>query len=209
MYYILIVSAKILIYLTTRYTLLGKENVPRKGPVLVLSNHLSVADPVLIGASTGRKVIFMAKEELFKNFFVNYIIRSFGAFPVYRSNVNLEALRKANAVLKNGQLLGMFPEGKRSQEAVLKQAFMGSALVARRNQVTILPIAITGSEKIRGFGWIWHRPKITLKIGRSFALPDTQNQFGRDQLNEDIRYIMKHIAELLPEGYRGIYASKN
>ena len=201
--------AKILTWLLTRYTLLGKENIPGQGPLLVVSNHLSVADPVLIGASAGRKVIFMAKEELFQNAFIAYIVRQYGAFPVYRGSTNLAALRTAGSVLKSGKLLGMFPEGRRSTGAVLKQAYAGSALIARQNRVRILPVAISGSEKVRGFGWIWRRPRITLKIGQPFSLPDTVNKPGRQQLAEDTRLIMQRISELLPEGYRGEYAPDN
>jgi 1-acyl-sn-glycerol-3-phosphate acyltransferase len=209
LYYFLICLAKILIFLLTRYTLLGKENIPGRGPLLVVANHLSVADPVLIGASAGRKIIFMAKEELFQNFFVTYIVRHFGAFPVYRGSTNLAALREARSVLRSGKLLGMFPEGRRSTSAVLKQAYAGSAFIARQNNVRILPVAVSGSEKVRGFGWMWARPRITLKIGQPFSLPATADKPGREQLTEDTRLIMQRISELLPESYRGEYASDN
>ena len=106
-------------FATMRLYVSGRENIPLQGPFLVVSNHLSVSDPVLIGVKLKRRVIFMAKEELFRNWFSRYFVVQFGAFPVYRGSSNRDALRQANQILKQGKVLGMFPEGKRSREGSL------------------------------------------------------------------------------------------
>ena len=194
-----------IVFLLTGHKIKGKENVPAQGPLLVVANHLSVSDPVIIGAFLGRPVIFMAKEELFKNRFTGYFVRQFGAFPVYRRQSNLQALHQSNQVLKQGLALGMFPEGKRSYQNKMTAALDGSALIAYHNQVPILPIGITGTEKIRGLGWMLHRPEITLNIGPPFYLPEMSYSLTREELTNLTNIIMKHIAELLPEKYRGVY----
>lgn len=206
MYNVLIFLAHILISLCTRFYIQGKENVPRQGAIMVVANHLSSADPVLLGAKLERRIIFMAKEELFRNWVSGYIVRQFGAFPVYRGSGDREALRQANRVLKNGNALGMFPEGKRSTRGSMNPAALGSALIAYNNRVPILPVGITGSERIRGISWVLRRPKVTLNIGRTFDLPNRGYSLTREQLMELTGIIMNHISELLPEKYHGEYA---
>jgi len=183
----------------------GKENVPSKGAIVVVANHLSSADPVLLGAKLGRRMIFMAKEELFGNRFSSYFVRQFGAFPVYRGGPDRGALHQANQILERSQVLGMFPEGKRSAGGGMNEAFLGSALIAYHNRVPILPVGITGSERIRGLGWIRHRPKIALNIGQPFNLPDSGRRLSRKQLIELTDIVMSHISELLPKTYQGEY----
>ncbi len=209
MYRILIGVARVLIFCVVRYKFEGKENIPVRGPVLLVSNHLSVADPVLIGASTGRKVIFMTKEEIFRNPIFGYIAAEWGAFPVHRGETNLETLHQASSILKSGRMLGMFPEGRRSSDLGLQKAFAGSALIARQNRARILPVAIAGTEKIRGFWWFRLRPRVELKIGQAFELPAVQGKVSREQLGADIDLIMRKIAELLPKEYRGCYGADN
>jgi 1-acyl-sn-glycerol-3-phosphate acyltransferase len=165
-----------------------------------------VGDPVFIGAKLGRRVIFMAKEELFRNWFTSYFVRQFGAFPVYRGRPNLDAVHQAISILQQGKVLGMFPEGKRSKQNSLTPALLGSALIACQSHAAILPIGITGSENIRGFGWIWHKPKIKINIGQAFYLMKTEQRLTKEKLVENTLIIMKHIATLLPEKYRGNYS---
>jgi 1-acyl-sn-glycerol-3-phosphate acyltransferase len=206
LYYILVFIARVLLDLFTRCRIKGKENVPIRGPFIVVSNHLSACDPVLLGVKLRKKIVFMAKEELFRSRFTSYFIREFGAIPVYRGRPNRDALREAGRVLERGEVLGLFPEGKRSTEGSLRPALYGSALIACHNTAAILPVAITGSEAMRGFSWIWQRPRVKILIGRTFYLPQGDPALTRSALAENTDIIMRHIAELLPESYRGEYA---
>jgi 1-acyl-sn-glycerol-3-phosphate acyltransferase len=198
--------ARLVVLLAISYRVQGRENVPAQGPLLVVANHVSVADPVLIGISLNRRVVFMAKEELFTNWFYSYIIRSFGAFPVSRGHSSRDALRQAVRILKRGGVLGMFPEGKRSTDGCLMPPMDGAALVACHTRSRVLPIGIIGSEVIRGYGWIWRRPKVTMVIGRPFYLPGPEPALKKEQLPESSRMIMQNIAALLPEKQRGEYS---
>lgn len=207
-YYISSLVMRMLLFLLTRWKVNGKENIPDQGAVLVVANHLNLADPPLLAVSLRRKVTFMAKKELFRFRFIGYFMGSFGAFPVHRGRLDRKALRQADQVLAQGQTLIMFPEGMRSRSGKLGPAFSGSALVALRSSAPLLPIGISGTEKIRGVGWIPHRPEITVNIGPPFHLPPARTKLTKVELAELTTYIMEHIAGLLPPEYRGNYATR-
>ena len=189
-----------------RLTVKDRNHVPTGGSLVLVSNHLSVADPVLLGAKTGRKVIFMAKEELFRNRFTAYFVRAFGAIPIYRGSSNRDALHQASRLLADGGVLGMFPEGTRSRQSGLTSGQLGAALIAYHNKVRILPVAITGSERMRGKEWLFHRPQVVITIGEPFYLPEIGHTLRKDQLKELTEIIMGKIAVLLPEKYQGQYS---
>ncbi len=192
-------------FLLTRREVKGRSNVPIKGPVLIVANHISLADPPLLGISFGRKVIFMAKEELFRSRFIAYFMRRFGTFPVNRRRLGRAALRQARQVLDDGLPLVVFPEGKRSRSGQLERALPGAALIACRSGVPIIPVGISGTEQARGITWILRRPRITVNIGRPFYLTPPDGKLTREELAELANSIMKQIAELLPREYRGNY----
>ena len=150
----------------------------------------------------------MAKEELFRPWLAGYFIRSFGAFPVYRKQIDRQAIRQAKQVLAKGLVLAIFPEGKRSRNAQLQPALSGSTLIAIHSGAQILPVGITGTEKIKGVSWLLHRPQITVSIGHPFYLPPASGKLTKDELARLTNYTMERIAELLPPEYRGNYATK-
>jgi 1-acyl-sn-glycerol-3-phosphate acyltransferase len=184
----------------------GRENIPRRGAVIVVANHLSLVDPPLLFFCLGRRVAFMAKEELFYSRLSTCLMRHFNAFPVNRRRLNRQALKKADEVLAGGQALVIFPEGMRSRQAALKAAYTGAALVAIRSQALLLPVGITGTEVIKGLGWVWHRPRVVINAGLPFYLPEVDGKMEKEKLNEFTSQIMRHIAELLPREYQGIYS---
>jgi len=195
-----------LLVLLTRWQVKGKENIPAKGPVLIVSNHLSLADPPILGACIGRKTVFMAKEDLFRTRFSSYFIRNFGAFAVRRGVLDRKVLQQAEQLLTQGGALIMFPEGQRSKSTRLQPAFPGSALIASRFGVPILPVGITGTENIKGLGWCLCHPEITINIGRPFHPPPANGRLTKAELAQLTNSIMERIAELLPPEYRGDYA---
>jgi 1-acyl-sn-glycerol-3-phosphate acyltransferase len=189
----------------TRWQVNGRENVPSQGPLLIVANHLHLVDPPLLGISLQRKIIFMAKEELFHSKFLSYFIRRLGSFPVHRGRLDREALQQADQVLARGLALVIFPEGMRSKNGKLQPAFRGSALIALRSSAPILPIGITGTDKIRGAAWVLRRPRVIVNIGKPFYLPPVSDKLIKTEMDKLTGSIMGCIAQLLPPEYRGDY----
>lgn len=183
----------------------GEENVPLVGPLIVVSNHLSYLDPPLISMVLPRETHFLAKRELFDHPVMGMMVRQWNAIPLERGSGDLGALRASMKALSQNKVLGMFPEGHRSRGPMLK-AHPGTALLAHRTEAPILPIAITGTENIKGAVGILKHPYITIRIGQAFRVPHMDGRIERAQLNTLTDMIMFRIAEMLPEYYRGEYA---
>jgi len=197
-------GVKAALFWLTRWEVTGQENVPRNGSLIVVANHLSLIDPPLLSASIPRRISFMAKEELFNAWSAPFI-RWFGAFPVRRGVLDRKAIRQAMQVIEKGESLGIFPEGKRSPNQQMIEGELGVAMIAHHSGASILPIGISGSENIRWPDIIWKRPKVIVAIGRPFSLPKKEGKRTREHLIESKNQIMRHIAEILPPRYQGIW----
>ena len=206
-YYLLTLFVKSSLFLFARWQVKGRENVPSRGPLIVVANHLSLVDPPLLSVSIPRHIVFMAKEEAFRSPILGPLVRVGRAFPVQRERLDREALRQAQQVLGQGLVLGMFPEGKRSITAEMQRAYHGTSLVAIRSGVPILPVGITGTEKLSPLGLL-RRPEITVNIGKPLSVPPIDGKLTRTQLALATDLIMVRIAELLPQSYRGNYGGK-
>ncbi len=188
----------------------GSENVPLNGPLIVVSNHLNDGDPGILAWGIPRKLVFMTKAELFKIPLLKQFLEAYGAFPVRRGEADIAALRTAKEVLAKDLTLVIFPEGRRSgAEATMRQAHPGTALIALRAGVPVLPCAITGSQHMlmpMMFLKPFRRWRIILTIGEPFVLPKPERLNGA-AAQEGTEIIMRKIASLLPPDYRGYYGS--
>ena len=198
----------ILFPLLTCLRVRGRDNIPGQGALIVVANHLSSIDPPLVASVLGRRAAFMAKEELFRPRIAGCIMGGLGAFPTGKGQPDRVALRKAMQWLADGRALLIFPEGMRSKSRQLRPAFPGAALVAQRSGAPLVPIGISGTEMIYGLSWIWHRPRVTVNIGKPFTLPPISGKLTKAGLSRLTDVIMRHIAELVPPEYRGHYADK-
>jgi 1-acyl-sn-glycerol-3-phosphate acyltransferase len=123
---------------------IGLEHIPKEGGVLLCSNHISNFDPIVVGILPKRDVYYMAKEELFKVPVFGKIVSMCNAFPVKRGMSDREALRKGLNVLKDGHILGLFPEGHRSKTGELGKGLAGAGFFALRAEAAVVPCAIIG-----------------------------------------------------------------
>jgi 1-acyl-sn-glycerol-3-phosphate acyltransferase len=191
--------------------LVSVENVPHDGPLLVASNHLSNADPIILEAAFPRPLFFVGKSELFRNPFFRWVLHRFGGIPVERGTPDRAAIRRARAVLEQGIALCIYPEGVRSKTVALVEGLPGAGLIALQSSAPVLPVAIWGTEFFPVNGDIPpRRPKnlprgVTVRFGTPFRIPERVDG-KRGTADEATRLIMVRIAELLPERYHGFYA---
>ena len=192
-----------------RWDRVGLGNLPPNGGWMFVSNHLSSADPVMTAAAIyPRWPRYMAKIELFQKPIAGFLFAISGAFPVRRAAGDVGALREGQACLKRGEILGMFPEGRRSPGTALIEAHPGTAMLALRSRVPIIPVAITGTQHLRR-GWrvFFQRPHIRIVFGEPFRLPEPA-RIDRAAADAATIVIMREIATQLPERYRGVYRER-
>jgi 1-acyl-sn-glycerol-3-phosphate acyltransferase len=205
----------VLIWSVAKFRIEGPGKVPRKGGVLLTANHKSQWDLVVVTNISPRAFYQMAKVEFFEFFFVGGLVRLIGAFPVNRGKADRQALNRSIQLLKDGQLLTIFPEGHRSDNYALIEAHKGAALIALQADALIVPVGIWGTELIsRNTGWkkqysffnfFKRRPQVVVKIGEPYRLPKAPPG-QKDDLDELTDLIMSKIAELIPPEYQGEYS---
>ncbi len=205
---IVLAIIKFLLRISLSWKVDGKENVPSEGPFIMVANHVHLVDPILLISIFPRWINFMAKEELFRYPFLRVIIRWAQAVSVQRRGTIVdkqEAMNQAKSLLNKGLVLGMFPEGKRNHNGKLLPGKPGSAVIASRMDIPLLPVGIVGTEKLKGTSWLWKRPGIVINIGQPFKLPPTNGRLTKSQTKSLTDLMMKKIAALLPRENRGVY----
>ncbi len=193
----------IVVAIIVRLSVYGLNNVPARGPLILAPNHLAWVDIPIIALYIPRKVVYMAKEEWFRGKLA-WLIRFLGAFPVKRGEADRQALRTAEEQLRQGKILGIFPEGTRSRSRTLAKGHAGMAMIALRTGVPVVPVAIWGSEKaLKEF-----RPHVTIRYGEPVILKPKGMKITRQDIDEATDQVMCRIASMLPPEYRGVYAGE-
>lgn len=180
---------RIIFSLVFRWQVIGREHIPKEGPVILCANHISLWDPPLLGSGIERMVNFMAKEELFRIPVIGFLITKFGAFPVKRGAGERAAIRTTLKLLEEGKVLGIFPEGTRSKTGEVGEGMPGTAMFALKSQATVIPVAIIGP----------YRPFRPIKIvyGDPLDLTDLREaRSSADTLQQATDLIMQRIREL-------------
>ena len=197
--------AKLLLLVTTRTTITGLENFPKKGPALIVINHLGDADAVLMAASAPAMIEGMGKIELYEHWFVGPLFRAYGVIWVHRGRPDRKAIRAALDGLAEGRMIALAPEGRQEVAGGLEEGTEGAAFLAMKSGAVIVPVAMTGTENENIYGHIkrWKRARVMLSVGKPFFI---REQADRPKMMRDgTRQIMESLASLLPESYRGIY----
>lgn len=178
-----------------RYEIIGKENVPMNERCIICANHTSLADPVLLAMGVKRQISYMAKVELFKNKLFGKILLSLKAFPVTRGKQDNTAINYAVDILKNGEIMGIFIEGTRSQTGEFLKPKPGAALIAYNTESPVVPAYIRSKDggKVKPFR------KTFVVFGKPLSPKDLglESCSGKE-LRTASRMIMQNIKDLAP-----------
>lgn len=176
---------------------IGRENVPEKGGVLLISNHASNLDPPLAVIRLKRQCHILAKEELFHNGIFGYIIARLHAHPVHRGGMDRKALRDCLDILKQGNMLLLFPEGTRTRDGELQECKAGGAMIALQAGVPIVPVYIDGSFDAMPRGVSFPRPrKVRVYYGEAFNPSEVVTGQRREAYESLAKVMMERIAQL-------------
>jgi 1-acyl-sn-glycerol-3-phosphate acyltransferase len=185
----------------------GENHWPSTGPCIVASNHFSNFDPILLGAYLPRQITFLAKRELVDAPLLGVIYRLWGVLPVNRDGLDLSAVRQLIRALQGGNLVGMYPEGTRSRDAVLHRPKAGVAYIALKLGTLVVPVSIWGPE---AFSWRRRlrdgRIPVTLRFGPPLEWERQRGPISDAVLEDAGHSIMRAIAAGLPHRFRGTYA---
>ncbi len=193
--------------LIANFNIIGQENIPKKGPLLVVGNHFSFIDPVCFVRIARWPIDFIgAALPPFAPGWTKLFVRAWGIHKLYRGTGSTEALRAAEAILQQDGVIGIYPEGG-SWATVLRPARPGTAYLAARTGAKLLPVGLYGMNDVFPFR-LRNQANPTIKIGKPFGpLKVTgRGRERREQLDEIGHAIMQKIAELLPDEIRGSYS---
>lgn len=176
----------------------GVENIPSDGGFIIASNHMHALDPVFIGLGIkDRQLHFMGKKELFENPIAKSFLTKLNGFPIVRGGADSQALDYAIRVVKEGHILGIFPEGTRSKDYKPARAKSGVALIAKEAKADILPVSIYTSDDMK------KHTKLTIRFGE--VMPYESLGLGEDASKEQIRNcahaVMDEIKKLWGMGH--------
>ena len=178
-----------------RGILIGKENIPKKGSFILVSNHGSLLDPPLLGHAVGRNISFMAKSELFRIPLLGCIIKACGAYPVKRGIADKNTIKIACEKLSNNNSIGIFIDGTRQKDGRVNKPKQGAALLAFKNQKLLVPVAIINSHTLVRFRFfIPFFTKIVIKVGKPINPPKVSS---KDELVIATSYLQECINNLL------------
>ncbi|WP_129724591.1 lysophospholipid acyltransferase family protein [Xylanivirga thermophila] len=181
----------IVVYFLFAPRVIDKESFPSTGGAIVYSNHTSNFDPVILGIVLPRPISFMAKAELFQNPIISWVLKGLGAFPIKRGQADIASIKKSLQILRNQQILGIFPEGTRNKSGSELGTFAnGIASIAHKAKVPVVPVAIKGGYK--------PFKRITVTIGQPIYFDEFQHQKSSKELLDNMSSQMENaLKEML------------
>jgi 1-acyl-sn-glycerol-3-phosphate acyltransferase len=195
-------------YLVGLFKVVGVENVPKSGPLIICPSHSGTLDPPMVPAFTPRSDAWsMAKSEYFRGGITEFFFRSYQAFPVVRHSADRNALRRSFDLLKAGNALIIYPEGTRVESGVLAKPEPGAGFIAQKAACAVLPVGLVGTRECLPKGAHWpRRVPVSIIFGKPFLVASKRDDGSRISHQDAADAIMLEIAELLPAGQRGEFS---
>jgi len=192
-----------------RIKITGHENIPYGKPYLVATNHISIFDPPFAGAFWPEPLEIIGAADVFDKPGQGLVLKVYGVIPVHRGDYDRSLLTRIIHIVNSGFPLLIAPEGGRSHVPAMRRAKTGIAYIVEKTNVPVVPVGLVGTTED-----FWHRatrgerPLLEMRIGKPITLPQIiskgDEKHEARQNNADL--VMRHIAGLLPEEYRGVYA---
>lgn len=178
----------------------NQKAVPLNGGLIVIANHLSDSDPLIVQGACPRGIHFMSKSELFSIPILKNWLKFWGAFPVKRGAPDRASLRLASDLAKDERVVGIFPEGKLSEDGKLQEIREGAALIIRMSGVPVICCGLKNTDRLIPYGKLIPRPAFRT-VSATWGEPRT---FGKDSSNEEIvEWIEAELRRLIPEPKAG------
>lgn len=210
MKYIIRALIRLLFNVIARVDVKGYENLPKEGSFVIATNHLGIVDvPIAYYALDYWDMFVLIADKWQKVGLFRWVGKYFNFIFIDRYNADIKALRKVISLMEQNNILVIAPEGTRSRTGALIEARPGVSYLASKLNRPIVPVAITGTEDKELFGSLkkLRRAHITVTAGPAFTLPPLPRENRDEILKQYTDDIMCHIAALLPEKYRGVYAN--
>lgn len=176
-----------------RFRAYGRENVPDKGPFILVANHQSYLDPIFCGVGLKRQLYFLARDSLFANRYFSWLISSLNAIPIKRNQADLSSTKAVISKLKNGSGICLFPEATRTRDGKIAPFKAGFGVLAKRAEAIIVPVLIDGAfacwprhKKIFSPGWV------TVHYGKAIAV----NQLKNSSSKELARFLTQRLRQM-------------
>lgn len=186
-----------------RTKVIGRENVPARGPFVLAPVHRSNIDTPLACTVTGRRMRYMGKDSLWKKRPIGWVLSALGGFPVSRGTADREALRRCIGVLESGEPLVLFPEGERKSGPLVQPLFDGAMYIAIKSGVPVVPVGIGGSERAMPKGKKYLRPsKCVVIVGEAMAPPVAEGRASRAAVKDFTAQLHGRLQQLFDDAQR-------
>ena len=196
-------TIRILGPLMFRPIVIGKENIPETGPVLIAPVHRSIVDFAFSVFMSRRKIFFIAKDSLFKIKPIRKFLLHLGAFPVNRESADRDSMIASELVLQNGQALILFPEGTRKEGPVIEQLRDGAMFIAARTHSVVVPVGIGGSDKSMKPGAKFPRPvRIKIVVGKPIQPPTAEGRVSRSAISAKTEELQKALQDVYDQSLK-------
>jgi 1-acyl-sn-glycerol-3-phosphate acyltransferase len=202
---------RLLFYVLAKITITGRDNIPYGKPYMVAINHISLFDPPFVTSFWPEMLEGMGASDIWKKKGQNILVDWYGGIKVHRGEYDRNVIDVVLNVFDSGYPLIIAPEGGRSHTPGMRRAMPGIAFILERARVPVVPVGVVGTtDDFAKKAFRFKRPSLEMHIGKPFYLPpiDGSGQQRREARQRNADLVMGHIAALLPEEYRGVYADQ-